>query len=868
MIRFFITTFVFISVAAMSKASMPQWTIDTLSSVSDTIDTSIDYSTDSLTRATADESYRQLQLLRAENASEANLYPLVYQCYTDNVAALAISEEGTPEYQKCKSVLRDLNRYLEAGAFYYSAQNNSKELLKFARAYIDTHLMPAFKGESLPRDQNSFPSLVYIAASGAYNVQDFNRAIEYFKLFFTVGGDENLREKVYMYMGQACLKTDNYALAINTMFNAMKQYPENYHLISFGIKACIDGGHAEHLQEFLDKAFVMKPNDEQLINIQAKLYEDEQEYLKALEIYRKLDEMKPNTLNVAQHTALCYYNLGVSYFNNAIMESDSKAAKRFKRQSNDYFSSAIEKLEEVVANDPMSEKYLKALAVSYGCLDDQEKFEELNARISALGKEPVSSFNMPPLVSYNESNTVNYQRSGNAQITSAGNDAPSYSTYAKEFVENKLGEWTRKGEFEKLEEYTERVNDMTIRSEYNKACQEAQEEYLRLYASKLRLNDLTLKPYDAGNEVYLIESSYGPIYLKVPLKDNEAELFKANWAGIYFKTPQYYIANDEVRVASITFVAPYGKSYTYNTTDKLAYEVQQVNVDFEAILHAANSNYTDNAPATSRNEVKITRLSDVDENIPVATKAAKRTIALIISNENYSNVTKVESALHDGEVFAKYCQQTLGIPQENIRCFNDATLGSMLRAITQVKNAAKAFDGECDLIVYYAGHGMPDEKTKDAYLLPVDGDPLTSESCFSLNRFYDDLGSVSNGAVMVFLDACFSGAKRDGGMLSEARGVVMKPKETNPRGNMFVLSATSGQETALPYRDKNHGLFTYYLLKKLQESKGDVTLKELSEEVTRNVRRQSTLINNKPQTPQVSTSGNMSNMWQKKKLRD
>ncbi len=104
MIRFFITTFVFISVAAMSKASMPQWTIDTLSSVSDTIDTSIDYSTDSLTRATADESYRQLQLLRAENASEANLYPLVYQCYTDNVAALAISEEGTPEYQKCKSV--------------------------------------------------------------------------------------------------------------------------------------------------------------------------------------------------------------------------------------------------------------------------------------------------------------------------------------------------------------------------------------------------------------------------------------------------------------------------------------------------------------------------------------------------------------------------------------------------------------------------------------------------------------------------------------------------------------------------------------------------------------------------------------------
>lgn len=853
-----------ISVAMTSKGSTPSWSIDTLDMEADAFETS----RDSLILANANESYRQFQLLRAKNISEASLYPLVYQCYTDNVEALAITEEGTPEYQKCKSVLRDINRHLEAGAFYYSAQNNSEELVKFARAYIDTHLMPELKGESLPRTPESFPSLVYIAASGAYNVQDFSRAIEYFKLFFTVGGDENLREKVYMYMGQACLKTDNYALAVSTMFNAIKQYPENYHLISFGIKACIDGGHAERLQEFLDLAFAMKPEDEQLLHIQAKLYEDEQEYLKALEIYRKLDEMNPNTLSVAQHTALCYYNLGVSYFNSAIMEADIKTAKRLKRQSNDYFSSATEKLEEVVANDPMSEKYLKALAVSYGCLDEQEKFEELNARISALGKQPVASFNMPPLMAYNESNTVNYQRSGNALQSATGNEAPTYSVYAKEYVEKKLAEWTRKGEFEKLDDYTTRVNDITIRAEYNKACREAQDEYLKLYASKLRLNDLTLKPYDSGNEVYLIESSYGPIYLKVPLKDNEAELFKANWAGIHFKAPQYYIANDEVRVASITFIAPYGKTYIYNTTDKLAYELQQVNVDFEAILHAANRDYDNHTSGSSRNEVKITRLSDVDENIPVATKVSKRTIALIISNENYSNVSKVESALHDGETFAKYCHQTLGIPQENIRCFYDATLGSMLRAITQVKNTAKAFDGECDLIVYYAGHGMPDEKTKDAYLLPVDGDPLTSESCFSLNRFYDDLGAVSNGSVMVFLDACFSGSKRDGGILSEARGVVMKPKETNPHGNMFVLSATSGQETALPYREKNHGLFTYYLLKKLQESKGEVTLKELSEEVIRNVRRQSTLINNKPQTPQVSTSGSMSEMWQKKKLRN
>lgn len=583
MIRFFITTFVVISVTMTSKGSSPLCPINTLL-------TTPSVSNDSLTLATANESYRQLQLLKAGNVSEASLYPTVYQCYKNNSAALGITRQNTPEYQKYKNVLRDISRYLEAGAFYYSAQNNSEELAKFARAYIDIHLMPEFKDESLPRDSNSFPSLVYIAASGAYNAQDFHNATKYFKLFFTMNSDNSLREKVYMYMAQSCLKTGDYALVISTILNAIKEYPTNYNLLSFGIKACIDGGDAEHLQEFLTKALIVKPEEEQLLHIQAKLYEDKQEYLKALEIYRKLEEIKPNMLNVTQHTALCCYNLGIDYFNSAITESDEKTAKRFKRQANDYFASAIEKLEEVVAHDPTSEKYLKALAVAYGCLDEKEKFDELNSRISKLGKEPVPSTATLSFMNRNESNTIESQRSGNNIKNITNNEVPAYSVYAKEFVEEKLGKWARKGEFEKLDDYAARVNNVTIRSEYNKVCQEAQDEYLKLYSPKLRLKDLILKPYDAENEVYLIESSYGPIYLKVPIKDNEAELFKSNWAGIYFKAPQYYIANDKIRIASITFIAPYGKTYVYNTTDLLAYELPKINVDFETILHAINNN--------------------------------------------------------------------------------------------------------------------------------------------------------------------------------------------------------------------------------------------------------------------------------------
>lgn len=52
--------------------------------------------------------------------------------------------------------------------------------------------------------------------------------------------------------------------------------------------------------------------------------------------------------------------------------------------------------------------------------------------------------------------------------------------------------------------------------------------------------------------------------------------------------------------------------------------------------------------------------------------------------------------------------------------FEDATYGNMIAAIKQLKEIANAYEGEAGVILYYAGHGVPDEKRNSAYLLPVD----------------------------------------------------------------------------------------------------------------------------------------------------
>ena len=259
--------------------------------------------------------------------------------------------------------------------------------------------------------------------------------------------------------------------------------------------------------------------------------------------------------------------------------------------------------------------------------------------------------------------------------------------------------------------------------------------------------------------------------------------------------------------------------------------------------------------------------SDVDVNIPVSKSKKDKTFAVIIANENYKNESQVMFANNDGEIFKRYCLQTLGVPEKNLRYIADATLNDIRKEMNWLSKVAEAFEGDANIIFYYAGHGIPDENSKSACLLPVDGYGSDIESGYKIDDLYNRLGSMSAKNVLVFLDACFSGAQRSGTMLASTRGVAIKVKESAPVGNMVVFSAAQGDETAYPYSEKGHGLFTYFLLKKLQETEGNVTLGELGNYITKNVKQQSIIVNNKSQTPTVTPSTIIENKWQEIKLK-
>ncbi|MEK9145722.1 MAG: caspase family protein, partial [Elusimicrobiota bacterium] len=229
--------------------------------------------------------------------------------------------------------------------------------------------------------------------------------------------------------------------------------------------------------------------------------------------------------------------------------------------------------------------------------------------------------------------------------------------------------------------------------------------------------------------------------------------------------------------------------------------------------------------------------------------------ALIVGVEKYSKLPAASFAERDAAAVRKHLE-AMGFPPRNIIHLKGqaATRGALQGYIEEW--LPRNIKPESTLFFYYSGHGAPDPKTGEAFLVPWDGDAMFLQStAYPLKQLYSSLAKLKAKEIVIALDSCFSGAGGRSVLAAGARPLVTKVDEgVVPRGNITLFAAASGDEITGSLDEQGHGMFTYYFLKGLggaaKDSSGAVTAKSLYEYLRPNVQDEANR-QNREQTPRL-----------------
>lgn len=780
----------------------------------------------------AEVAYAQFFMMKDESAvSKDEMYRALMESFKWYMKCLG--EDSSEHSSVIKVKMRRLRAECEDAGIYYSSVGDNKTAAKFLECYLNIAHLPLFEGEQLPRN-SQYPAYVFIVAAESHNSRDYESAVNYLQEYIELGEKQN-QQICYEFLAADLEILERYDDEAVVLDEGIMNYPRSLKMLKQAIMLLLNRNNKKRAEEMLDRALALAPNDPNLKLFKATFDDQNGRFEEALPIYKEVYDQNPNNITTIKQLAFCHYNLAGALLNKSNSSTSKDEFKALRGSATEHFNQAITLLE------PIS-KLPEAIR------EDQRIVEALSDALTQVGRGNEADGLRERVAQQN--NSLQF-----STAQSEGKNAPNFNEWYQPKLEKILSDWERRGEFEPADKYQKRVNPENRKALIVQSRNNLEQEYIQEYSYTYNLDDLTIKPYDPDHQTYRIQTRQGDLYLKVPIADDEAKKFKDNWSGVKIQAPQFKVdKSGKLLLSKALFATPYGKSYLYDANEQLTYgkiRIARPEWNDDDLLASFDSG---DAPVVQKEEAPVDEPinvgeSTVDVNVPRNKDRNENTFALILANENYKNIDDVPFALNDGRSFRRYCEEVLGVPSENIICELNVTGNEMTDAIDRMKDFQRAYE-QMKLIVYFSGHGLPDPRTNESYLLPTDASPRNISTGYKLSKFYQELTAYHPASVTVFLDACFSGTKKDGVMMDkDARGVIITPREETPTTNMVVFSACTGNETAYPYANQKHGLFTYFLLKKLQEDKGKTSYKHLAEYISKNVKQHSIRLNGKLQTP-------------------
>lgn len=213
--------------------------------------------------------------------------------------------------------------------------------------------------------------------------------------------------------------------------------------------------------------------------------------------------------------------------------------------------------------------------------------------------------------------------------------------------------------------------------------------------------------------------------------------------------------------------------------------------------------------------------------------------ALVIGNNNYQYVTKLDTAENDAKEVAQVLKNHYGF---NVKLLLSAKRAEILDAVNEFKLKLLPKD---NFIIYYAGHGV---KQESAYWLPIDAKEDSSTEWIQAETLTTELKKISSDHILVISDSCFSGEL--------SRGLNSAPKQGSRDfylKKLFAkksrtLIASGGNEYVADAGGGNHSVFTKALLEALKRAPAQI----FTDEELFNSNIKEAVAGNADQTPQYS----------------
>ena len=187
-----------------------------------------------------------------------------------------------------------------------------------------------------------------------------------------------------------------------------------------------------------------------------------------------------------------------------------------------------------------------------------------------------------------------------------------------------------------------------------------------------------------------------------------------------------------------------------------------------------------------------------------AASVQARRIALVVGNDNYQQVAKLEKAVNDADAMAR----ELEVAGFEVKRHHNLTFKQMVVAFEIFFDLVKGGD---EIVVFYAGHGV--QTDRGSYLLPTDIEGETQSQIekvsYSVNGLLEELDRIKPRFSLIVVDAC-----RDNPLRSRGRSIGVARGLNAPdlaKGQMVIFSAGKNQKALDSLSDKDthpNGLFT------------------------------------------------------------